>query len=565
MAWGGPGTLGEVTLAAEKKFLALPAHTHQILQRASAQLQREQDIVARNVERRSTDSPVIQNANLPSAVANYELARYQLDLPRAPAPPAPDYITTLAAHIPRWEISRTQLKRTERFRQKLVKLATSAIHELMECQGLSTTDVKINLQCFGSFKSGFALPTSHIDLRFTSTNTPYRLRYEFPSLLQQTFRNQSIHAIRLPGKVNKLQVCEKGIAPPSDQLHVQTSTMSYDPGVQCIIHFSNPEPSLHSTDLLRCYRLCDDRVYEMGIFVKKWASERRINNPAAHTLSSYGYILMLLHYLINIANPPVLPNLHHCNLGSRELEWTEDCEIFYWRNADEITKAADEGKLTRNCESTASLLQGFFEYYAAQKLHTGVKPFCYATDVISIRNYSGHLTKIEKGWDSQINDRQRHFLCIEDPFRTRLNVACCVSYTGVLAIKTEFARAHTIISRMTRTRNGWLWKNDEGRIGEHLLAAPVPFFSLPALRDDMVVRNHTDVHDLVLPPKFDTTSTNPTANKKALTKTPRTLPHGANATNTISHPIAPAGPSHSRSPRIARTERPIANSNKITS
>ncbi|KAK2810467.1 hypothetical protein FQN50_002956 [Emmonsiellopsis sp. PD_5] len=556
MAWGGRGTLGEVTPAAEKKFLALPAHTHRILQRASAQLQREQAIAAGNFERRRTDSPA-------TAVANYELARYQLDLPRAPTPLPPDYIATLAAHIPRWEISRAQLKRTERFRQKLVKLATSAIHESMERQGFSTSDVKIDLQCFGSFKSGFALPTSRVDLRFIAINTPYRLRCEFPFLLKQSFCNQGIHAVCLPGKGSKLQVCEKGIGPQSDQPPVQTSTTSHDPGVQCVIHFSNSELSLYSTDLLRCYRLCDDRVYEMGIFVKKWASERRINNPVRGTLSSYGYILMLLHYLINIANPPVLPNLHHCNLGSRELEWTEDCEIFYWRNADEITKAADEGKLTRNRQSTASLLQGFFEYYSARKLQPGVKTFCYATDVISIRNYSGLSTKIEKGWDSQINHSQRNYLSVEDPFRTSLNVACCVNHRGILAIKTEFARAHTIISRMTRTRNGWLWKNDEGRIGDHLLAAPVSFFSLPAPRDDMVVRNYTDGRDPVLPPEFDTTSTNPTANKKALSQTPRTLPHDANPTNTISHPTTPAGPSHSRSPRIAGTERRIANMNKF--
>ena len=49
----------------------------------------------------------------------------------------------------------------------------------------------------------------------------------------------------------------------------------------------------------------------MGIFVKVWAKARKINTPYHGTLSSYGYVLMVLHYLMNVAKPPVIPNLQH--------------------------------------------------------------------------------------------------------------------------------------------------------------------------------------------------------------------------------------------------------------
>lgn len=43
-------------------------------------------------------------------------------------------------------------------------------------------------------------------------------------------------------------------------------------------------------------------------FVKRWAKARGINNPSEHTLSSYGYILMVINFLQR-QNPPILPVL----------------------------------------------------------------------------------------------------------------------------------------------------------------------------------------------------------------------------------------------------------------
>lgn len=36
---------------------------------------------------------------------------------------------------------------------------------------------------------------------------------------------------------------------------------------------------------------------------------RKINSPYRGTLSSYGYVLLVIYFLVHVKNPPVLPNL----------------------------------------------------------------------------------------------------------------------------------------------------------------------------------------------------------------------------------------------------------------
>ncbi|KAK3203520.1 hypothetical protein GRF29_112g1561921 [Pseudopithomyces chartarum] len=77
-------------------------------------------------------------------------------------------------------------------------------------------------------------------------------------------------------------------------------------GIQCDINFANPL-ALHNTHLLHCYSLTDPRVRPMILFVKAWAKRRKINSAYSGTLSSYGWVLMVLHYLVNIVSPPCVP------------------------------------------------------------------------------------------------------------------------------------------------------------------------------------------------------------------------------------------------------------------
>jgi terminal uridylyltransferase len=99
---------------------------------------------------------------------------------------------------------------------------------------------------------------------------------------------------------------------------------------------------------------------------------------------------MILHYLINIAQPPVLPNLQLHLIP----EDTKDNELFYWEgnNKYDIWFFKDIAAIgtSANTASCGELLRGFFEYYAYK--------FQWGQSVISIRTEGGILSKQDKGW-----------------------------------------------------------------------------------------------------------------------------------------------------------------------
>ena len=243
-------------------------------------------------------------------------------------------------------------------------------------------------------------------------------------------------------------------------------------GIQCDISFSN-HLALHNTSLLRCYTLCDARVQPMMLIVKAWAKRRGINSPYHCTLSSYGYALLTLHFLMNVANPPVVPNLQLARTPAHRTSWTSDREhrltvdgydVRFWGNEQEIKDLSWKGLLTANNQSLGFLLRGFFWYYSRQGSSDFPSGFNWVGDVLSLRTRGGLLSKPQKGWTAarttviepsgsrQVRKevRQRYLLAIEDPFETDHNVARTVSGEGLFAIRNEFRRAWNMISSSGR-------------------------------------------------------------------------------------------------------------------
>ena len=252
-----------------------------------------------------------------------------------------------------------------------------------------------------------------------------------------------------------------GYRPPFED-HLDFSRA--DVGIQCDINFSNAL-ALHNTRLLRCYSLCDPRVRPMVLFVKAWARRRKINTPYRGTLSSYGYVLMVLHYLANVVEPPVLPNLQTSQKAIRDKSPENDLVIDgygvrFWRSENEIRELARRKLLTRNTEDGLGiLLCGFFHYYAYQDGYTPSGGFPWHTDVLSLRTQGGLLKKRMKGWtgakstrvdgydpgQEQVEIKHRYLLAIEDPFEHDHNIARTVSPLGYDSIREEFRRAIAII------------------------------------------------------------------------------------------------------------------------
>lgn len=234
-------------------------------------------------------------------------------------------------------------------------------------------------------------------------------------------------------------------------------------GIQCDINFSNPL-ALHNTRLLRCYALCDHRVRPLVLFVKAWAKRRKINSPYRGTLSSYGYVLMVLHYLANVVDPPIIPNLQTTRKAWQDISpenavLVDGYNVRFWRSEKEIKDHARRGMLTRNTtDGLGILICGFFHYYAHQGKFSPAGGFSWTNDVISLRTQGGLLRKQTKDWvgaktvvesagpgQQPREIRHRYLLAIEDPFELQHNIARTVIHPGIVSIRNEFRRAIVII------------------------------------------------------------------------------------------------------------------------
>ncbi|KAF1974771.1 PAP/OAS1 substrate-binding domain-containing protein [Bimuria novae-zelandiae CBS 107.79] len=241
-------------------------------------------------------------------------------------------------------------------------------------------------------------------------------------------------------------------------------------GIQCDINFSN-DLALHNTQLLRCYSLTDPRVRPIVLFVKAWAKRRKINSAYSGTLSSYGWVLMVLHYLVNIASPPVCPNLQ--SSWRPTATRAEDLEkllqqttvsgyaVRFWRDEAQIAHHAATGQLTRNTQTIGDLLRGFFHYYASIPHYNAFGQrqmgFYWSYEVLSLRTPGGILRKDEKGWTKATTTysngqevRQRYLFAIEDPFELDHNVARTVTHDGIVAIRDELRRVGRILNAVGR-------------------------------------------------------------------------------------------------------------------
>jgi terminal uridylyltransferase len=238
-------------------------------------------------------------------------------------------------------------------------------------------------------------------LRSDLIQTPSVLGYEYRLPVGDSLSHVYRRILELPSPGQ--------LAPnqPKDRYHDRLEFPQSGIGVQCDINFS-ADLALQNSHLLRCYAATDPRVRPMVLFVKHWAKARDINTPYRGTLSSYGYVLMVIHYLVNVVQPFVCPNLQILapedpQLPPGELEGITTCKgrnVRFWRNENEIQRLSQEGVLNANRDPIGYLLRGFFEYYAQNNMMSTIQKrgFDWGRDVISLRTPGGLMSKQEKNW-----------------------------------------------------------------------------------------------------------------------------------------------------------------------
>lgn len=215
------------------------------------------------------------------------------------------------------------------------------------------------------------------------------------------------------------------------------ATTTIPEGMACDIGFEN-RLALENTRLLLTYAMIDPRLRTLVLFrksrlrvlerliqliprasaVKVWTKRRKINNPYRGTLSSYGYVLLVIHFLSHVKQPPVVPFVPFSPSLSAALDLTvrrsrvarsnlqrlplsgavpledltyEGHDISFFDDLDSLPAVFQ----AQNVESTGELLIDFFKYFASS--------FDYTKSVISIRSEKGTLGKEEKGWNSDVS------------------------------------------------------------------------------------------------------------------------------------------------------------------
>ncbi|KAK6543304.1 hypothetical protein TWF694_000060 [Orbilia ellipsospora] len=316
---------------------------------------------------------------------------------------------------------------------------------------------------FGSLVSGFATKGADMDVIFShdtiepqpssmDSNIPIRLANEF---LKRGFEVDLLIRTRVP--ILKVKTPSPGLEPgsrpssPSAE-HVLKETIEEDPwpeNISCDIGFKN-HLGITNSHFLRTYSQCDPRFGEMVLFIKQWSKNRDLNSPYFGTLSSYGYVLMVAHFLINIVQPPVLPNLQLIppEPDTPLSEVSQDgYNIWYFKDLSRI-ESGDLLPGGKNEMSLGQLIHEFFQYYTTN--------FNFVSEVVTIRTPGGVMYKQEKGWTSarervgeMTTYQDRYLLALEDPFEISHNVGRTCGGAGVRRIRGEMQRAAQMIRKLS--------------------------------------------------------------------------------------------------------------------
>ncbi|CAF3156096.1 unnamed protein product [Rotaria socialis] len=182
--------------------------------------------------------------------------------------------------------------------------------------------------------------------------------------------------------------------------------------------------AIENTRLLKAYADIDPRVSQLGYMIKHLAKSCDIGDASRGTLSSYAYIIMVIHFLQQI-KPSVLPVLQQLsdNQTTKDSMYKKCSKwnVYFYDNLHEINNLwKNENKL-----SVGKLWIEFLRFYTEQ--------FNYDEHVVTIRQFEP-LLKYEKGWFRQT-------IAVEDPFELNHNLAGGLSIRNWTLIRRVLIRA----------------------------------------------------------------------------------------------------------------------------
>ena len=414
-------------------------------------------------------------------------------------------------------------------RRELVRKRTE---ECVHQSGIFPPGTKVVI--FGSSANGFGSPNSDLDmcLQLPDDGTAAELNgatamAELAEFMESSGGMVDVDTARLSARIPIVMYrCPNPLSSSSSQGKDENDSKDgedvdqnkKDDYIECDISMHNPLAVLN-TSLLRSYADITPITRVLSMIIKRWAKARDINNPARHTLSSYGYIIMLLHFLTfhkrsgnglvspvarpegdtRFRNPstqrpnPLLPNLQWMDPAWPSLPRGTPYRELVALPRHIVAHPSEEGKRVNrhffqagtnrpaanpaapseamllqlhfagNDLSLSILLASFFRYYAYE--------FDYKRFVVSL-----HSTATRGLMEREVKaelDGWRNYsaaLTIEDPFETFYDVAHVLRGGYYHRIRREFAVAYSKIADAATGRAGSWNKGDLRALsGEELI------------------------------------------------------------------------------------------------
>eukprot|EP01084_Bolivina_argentea_P263309 445610_1 len=225
------------------------------------------------------------------------------------------------------------------------------------------------------------------------------------------------------------------------------------------IHIAfNDLKRIASSHFIEAYISIDSRLKQLCFIIKKWAKHRKIS------LSSYCLILMIIYFL---QVKQILPELsvRIFDMQNNVSKWSE--------NDYQINLQLYKDFAANNSESLYVLLKEFFQFYGHK--------FNYHTSVVTVQQSNLCLTKLEiqcisnatvilpldialiRGYVMQYisipidilnviilfyHQHCTHWLCVQDPFDSKINVTAYINEENLYSIQKELKSTFRILSQV---------------------------------------------------------------------------------------------------------------------
>ncbi|CAD6188620.1 unnamed protein product [Caenorhabditis auriculariae] len=264
---------------------------------------------------------------------------------------------------------------------------------------------RVVLDIYGSSRNGFGTRMCDVDmsLSFYPAPPPWAMNSD------QVMRAVAKALVDFPKAVDERYVNAKV---PIVRFRSSDMDMEAD------ISYKN-DLALHNTSLLQQYCKWDpERLPVLGVWIKAWAKRCGIGEASKGSLSSYAWIVMLIHYLQQVEPVPVVPCLQEVPHQKNENAYVHGYNVFYWKFVD--------GKQSKKCRaSVLDLFVGFLDYYS------------------SYFDFTQHVVQMDTTRIMMKPDKWAKFtMCVADPFETDHNLA-----QGVDAAMFAYIRSCMLHSR----------------------------------------------------------------------------------------------------------------------